>query len=269
MELNEFVSLIKAKRQTITSIIVIFMCLSAVITFVQPLKFGSVSQLIIIQKTGTEADAYNQIKSAEHLSNVLSSVVVSQSFYQRVMDAGYDIDAAYFSGNTNDQNKKWKKTVEAKALNDSGIIEISVYHADKNQLEKISQAVIYVLKTEHANYHGYGNNIELKVINEPVISRFPVKPNILLNFFLALIAGIVFALGYIYYLPGADYDVKIWPKKRTKSIVYSNVAMDGAESNWHSVKQVLEKEEVKDKDQGEAKLSERDFYRGGDMKNLF
>jgi capsular polysaccharide biosynthesis protein len=216
MELINFLRLIKAKKQTIISITAIFFALTLVITFIQPLKYGSESQILVVQDYGVGIDPYVAAKSNDYLSNILAQVVTSNSFFEEVLNSGFNIDKNYFPERADKRLKTWSETVSAKALNDTGIISINVYHTDKYQTEQIARAINYVLKTKNSMYHGGGNKVNVMTINEPIVSNWPIKPNIILNTLLGVILGLITSLYYIYLFPESQYNFSLMPKKKIK-----------------------------------------------------
>lgn len=217
MELKEYFSLIKIKQTTIISIMAIFMIAVAAICLVQPLKYSATSRLLIMQNYNYSSDLSAANSSNEYLSNLLVDVVGSRSFYDEVMASGFNIDQSHFGDTPKDQIKEWDKTIDAKSIKDIGVIEVNVYHQDKRQLDQISQAVNYVLKTKHGLYHGNSDLISIKIIDQPVFSTFPAKPNILLNLVLGFILGLTFSLSYIYFFQEAKYNFNLY--QTLKSLV--------------------------------------------------
>lgn len=211
MEFKDYLALISKKKSTMASFVFIFIILAIILTIIQPFKYGSSSQVLIIQNTASP-DPYTASKSTEYLSNILAKVIYSNSFFENVLNSGYAINKSYFGQTVKDQMKTWSKTVSAKAINDSGIISINIYHTDRSQAELINRAVVYTLQTKHGLYHGGGDNISIKVIDEPITSNYPVQPNLILNFSLALVLGLVFFLTYIYLFPEEKYNIRLVPK---------------------------------------------------------
>jgi len=198
MELNQVYNLFKSGKKAILLSMLIFVLLVIGVIVVQPLKFGSKSRLLIVQNANSGNDPYAVAKSNDYISSVLSNVVASNSFFNEVLSSGYNIDQKYFSSDIKKQMEKWQKTVEPIALSDAGIIEINVYHPDKTQAEQISLAINYTLKVKSAEYLSMGDKIDLKVIDQPTLSNWPIKPNIPLNFALAIVLGFIFGLSYEY-----------------------------------------------------------------------
>ncbi len=200
MELQHFVQLVRNRKKTIVAIMAIFLVIGAVVIFSQRFKYSSSSQVLVVQEYNRTVDAYTASKSSEYLSSVLANVITSNSFFTKVKEAGFGIDTDYFGTEAKDEMKTWQETVSAKSLNDSGIIAISVYHPDRAQAEKIVRSINYVLMTQHTAYHGSGDSVKIRLIDQPITSKFPVKPNIPLTVVLAIGLGFVTSLVYIYLL---------------------------------------------------------------------
>lgn len=210
MNINQYFNLLGSKKQTIAMVLAVFLSVAIVVSAFQPFNYGSSSKLLIIN-TFKETDPYTVSKSNEYLSNLLSQITSTNSFFEKVKNSSSNIDQGHFKGDSKKQMKKWVKTVKAKGLSDTGMIAIDVYHTDPDQAAEIARTVAYVLQTEHANYHGFGENIQIKMIDEPITSSFPVKPNVPLNLSLGLIFGILFSLCYVYLFPEKRYDLKLFP----------------------------------------------------------
>lgn len=201
MSLSYFWQLIIRKKSVIGIFVLAFFIVGVGLTLVQPLKYSSSLRLLVVQDAGAVAgDPYAIARSNEYLSDVLSKVTYSTSFYSRAVNAGFNIDKAYFGQTSKQVAKNWNKTIEVKKINNSGIISVTAYHPDQSQAEKISRAIGYVLITQNQSYHGLGDKISLKLLDEPINSAWPVKPNLPLNAALSLFLGLVFGLVYVYLL---------------------------------------------------------------------
>ncbi|PIV47213.1 hypothetical protein COS21_01145 [bacterium (Candidatus Gribaldobacteria) CG02_land_8_20_14_3_00_41_15] len=265
MEMTDFLSLIKKKRGTIASLVFIFLILASILTIIQPIKYGSSAQVLVIQNFAN-ADPYQASKSTEYLSNILAKVVYSNSFFENVLSSGYFVDKNYFGKTVKDQMKAWSKTVSAKAINDSGIISLAVYHTDRAQAESIAQAIIYTLQTKHGLYHGNGSNVSIKIIDEPITSNYPVKPNLILNLGLALVLGLLFSLVYIYLLPEEKYSFRLIPKSTKKPVEPIRQFAMPAPDFEAAESDVQEKEIEYDNDDLDI---HEEIARQGNMKNIF
>jgi capsular polysaccharide biosynthesis protein len=247
-ELKDFFNLIKRKKQTIMSVILVFLVVAMIVSFAQPLKYSSESRLLVVQNFPEETDPYAISKSNEYLTSILSKVISSNLFYEDIMDSGFLINRDYFSKNNNTKKemKNWRKTVYAKPISDSGIIDIKVYHQNKEQLAQIANAINFILKSKHNFYHGAGNNITIKIIDKPIISTWPTKPNVLLNVIVAFIFALILSLSYIYLFPEKKYDIRLWPKKKNKEDDLVNdfqFTENKFKDNWSSIGDVIKERE--------------------------
>lgn len=216
MENNIFLNLIRQKKQTVISITFLFVIIAIVITFAQPLSYAARAKLLVVQNLPVGTDAYVYSRTNEYLSTLLAKVIETNSFFNEVMNAGFDINRNYFSDDTNKQMKMWSQAIDAQPINDTGIISIIVYHPDKYQADQIIRAIDAVMKAKHADYHGAGDKVEIRIIDQPITSNLPVKPNIPLNIALGLVAGLIFSLVYIYLFPEDVFSVGLRSKQTTK-----------------------------------------------------
>jgi capsular polysaccharide biosynthesis protein len=209
------INLLIKKRGTIAIILVIFVLLAFIVTMFQPLKYGAKSKILVVQDVPTGSDPYALARSNAYLSVILSQVVATNSFYERVATSDNGVERRYFelSNDTEKTTKKWKKTVKAKTSGDTGIIEINVVHSDAEQAEVIAGAVFQILANDHEQFHG-GDNVEIKTIDPPIVSQ--ASPNIPVNFALAFLAGIVFSLFYVFQYPEDEHDLKLSKKSSTQ-----------------------------------------------------
>jgi len=215
MEFFDFIKLIKKKRGTIATLVFLLVVATVGISLLVPLKYSARSRLLVVQNTAG-ADPYTVSKSNEYLGNLFSEVVHSGSFYNFVLDSQYNINRDYFYGNYDKQMKTWQKTVQTKTLNDTGIIEINVYHTDPAQAQQIALAVNEVLISKNSNYQGSGQAIKVNIIDQPLVSSYPVKPNLIQNSALALAGGLMFSLFFIYLFPEERYNIQLWSARRPK-----------------------------------------------------
>ncbi len=220
MEFNEFLKLIARKKQTIFAMIFATLVITIGLSLISPLKYGAKSRLLVLQDAAS-SDAYSLSKSNEYLGNLFSQVVSSSSFYDQVRSSQYNIDKNYFSGNYSQQLKKWNQTVKTSTQGDTGIIEVNVYHPNVQEAKQIALAVNDILINKNQDYHG-GQNVKVNIIDQPLISNYPVKPNLPYNAVIAIVASLVFALFYIYIFPERKNDLNILGGKSHKNIKINN-----------------------------------------------
>lgn len=206
-------SLLKQKRQTLLSIFLIFLVIGSAFVLLQEFKFGTKSKILVIQEGYGRVDPYAVSRSVEYLSDLFSRVIYSNSFFSLVVSSDFDIEEGYFGEDATKQMKKWKKTISAKAVENSGIININIYHPDASQAKQIALAVNHILITQNQNYQGLGDSVKISVLDQPVVSKYPVKPDLFFNLLFILGLSLLFGLVYIYIFPEEKYDLNFFVSK--------------------------------------------------------
>lgn len=169
--------------------------LAVVLSFLRPLEYSSTIRLLIIQNVGT-VDAYTASRSAERIAEDLATITYTTSFFNKVMDAGFGIDESYFPEDELKMRKEWEKTVSTTVARSTGLLTIKVFHEDVEQAEQIAHAIAFVLTNEGWTYTS-GGNITVRLVDEPLNSRWPARPNIPTNAFSGFVLGGLVGVAYI------------------------------------------------------------------------
>lgn len=210
MEIKEFINLIGKKKQTLFIFIAFFILISAIFTFIQPFEYEAQSKILIIDEKSANSDPFSLAVKKEQIGMQLKNILESKDFTGEILPLGYKINNDFFK---NINGNKWKKIINVNLEHDVGILNIKIYNTDKVQADQISRAINSVLKTNIKKYTG-DEKLNIKIITQPEISRYPVKPNIFLNLSIGLILGFIAGLLYIYGFPEEKYNLRIFPKKR-------------------------------------------------------
>ncbi len=171
------------------------MALAILLSFLRPLEYSSTTRILITQDLGA-ADAYTASRSAERIADELAGIVYTSTFYSKVMEAGYNIDTTYFPEDEIKLRKKWEKAISASVSRSSGLLTIKAFHPDVTQAEELALATSYVLTTQGWTYSS-GSNITVQVVDAPLNSRYPVRPNLLVNGMSGLVLGLLGGAGYL------------------------------------------------------------------------
>jgi uncharacterized protein involved in exopolysaccharide biosynthesis len=170
--------------------------LSLIVSFVQPLKYSSTVRLLVLQDIGTNVDAFTASRSEERIADNLSTIIYTTTFFDQVLDSGFEIDESTFPVDDAKRRREWRKTVSATVSRGAGILTVSAFHQDVRQAEQLVRAVAAVLTTHVAEYTS-GTHIEVRLIDAPLNSRWPVKPNLLGNGLSGLVLGGLFGTAYV------------------------------------------------------------------------
>lgn len=199
MNQENFWKIIKQKSKTILAVsFVVAAIIFTVSTIIKPKYRSDMSVLVIQKQPEDKVDAFSAAKSAEYLSDIFSKIIFTDSFIDDVLQSPVGVKNKY-STNKEDRKKEWAKEVSAKKVNNTGIIEISVFDHSRKEAEKVAQAIAGNLSTNNQKYHGGGDKIVISVIDGPVTTQNPATPNIPLNILIGFVMGIIGAIGYLYF----------------------------------------------------------------------
>lgn len=175
-------------------------------TLLFPLEYRADAQVLIISKSRYGVDPYTVVKSAERVGENIAQIVGTSDFYTKVRDEeGYNIDWSRFDALTELKKRKlWKKTMQPGVVYGTGVLTLSAYHTDPQQAMNLVAAASEALVKRGWEY--VGGDVTIKVVNNPVVTRFPVRPNLITNGILGFVAGI---------LLGAVIIMRFWWKKET------------------------------------------------------
>jgi capsular polysaccharide biosynthesis protein len=152
------------------------------LSLLRPLEYRSSMTLLITQQAGS-SDAYTASRSAERLADDLARYVGTSNFFESVLTANFGVDASQFPPAQTQEAKRrkaWKKMVLTSVTRGTGMLTISVYNENPDQANRISQAIAFVLTQEGWRYTSVGN-ISVRLVNAPLASRWPVRPNLPAN----------------------------------------------------------------------------------------
>ena len=171
--------------------------LALIVSFVQPLRYSSTVRLLILQDLGSSVDAYTASRSEERVAENLSTIVYTSTFFDQVMASGFNVDVKAFPKEDVKRRRMWAQNVDATVSHGTGLLTIAAYHQDVAQAEQLVRAIAFVL-TQHVKEYTSGGNVEMRLVDAPLNSQWPVKPNILANvgsgFFLGCLVGTAYIL---------------------------------------------------------------------------
>ncbi len=160
------------------------------IAVLQTPMYKAGSRVSVIQKQVAGQDIYTISKSAQYLSNILKEAVYSDSFFNKMIAISEgEVEAQNFPLDSKKRREKWKDTVEVFIDRDLGLMEINVYYPRQEKARQINLAIAEVLVQEHQFYHGSGQNVEVKVLDYPIVADAPSTFNLWMASFLGLIIG--------------------------------------------------------------------------------
>lgn len=163
------------------------------LTFLWPLQYRADTQVLIISKSRYGVDPYTVVKSAERVGENLVQIMKTDDFLAKVRATpNYSFNWSTFDG-LNDRQKRrtWPKMVTGSVVYGTGVLNVSAYDQNPETAKQLAGAVAQTLTDKAWEY--VGGDVILKTVNVPVATRFPSKPNPLVNAGVGFLAGVLLA----------------------------------------------------------------------------
>lgn len=188
---NSPLVILKKRFKFIIFIGLIIGLVSLLVSLLFPLEYRADAQALIISKSRYGVDPYTVVKSAERVGENLVQVIGTSDFYDKVMiQPNYNLDKSKFENISERAKRKlWQKTVQSSVVYGTGVLNISAFSTDPAQAKQMAGATVDTLASKGWEY--VGGDVTIKVVNQPVATRFPARPNIVLNFVMGFLVGIV------------------------------------------------------------------------------
>lgn len=169
--------------------------LAVALSLIQPLQYASSIRLLITQPASTSLDAYTVLKSNERIAQSLSQLIYTSTFFENILSQAKGVNIAYFPQDEYDRRKLWQKTVTTGVEPNSGLMTVTIYHAERSQARALVLAAADELTKQAPNY--FGLSVRLQVIDAPLDSRWFARPDFLTNAFSGLILGFLVGIGWV------------------------------------------------------------------------
>ena len=163
--------------------------MSGALSLLLPLQYRAETQVFILSRTPAGVDPFTLVKTAERIGANLSYIVYTSSFFDRVLTLTRDqIAREYFGANDREQRKAWRDSIDVGVVPGTGFLRVAAFHEDPRQAAILAQAVATTLVDRGWEY--VGGEVQIKSVDNVVISRFPVRPNILMNILTGFLIGV-------------------------------------------------------------------------------
>ncbi|MEK7648341.1 MAG: hypothetical protein AAB400_00295 [Patescibacteria group bacterium] len=183
--------------KTILGFALIGAVLGLVGSFLRPLEYSSTLSLLIVPKNISTADPYTALRSIDRIADNLSQIVYTSTFFDKVFSKSAGPDRAQFGSDEIKKRKKWHRSVAVSINRGTGLFKITAYHLQPIQARLLAESVADVLIAEGWQY--VGADFEIKLVDAPLESRYPVRPNIPFVVLGSMLAGISAGLIYVFW----------------------------------------------------------------------
>lgn len=167
----------------------VFSLVSAVGSLFFPKQYSATSQVLIISRDKSGADPYTQARSAEKIGANLAQIMDTTDFYNKVLgNSSLSFDREPWKNLLDrQQRKKWTKDVQGSMLYGVSVMNVKVFSYSQVEAINLSAAVSQTLVSQGWEY--LGGDVAIKLISEPLVSRWPVRSNIGLNALIGFVIG--------------------------------------------------------------------------------
>jgi capsular polysaccharide biosynthesis protein len=190
-------SILKQRFKTIFFLGLLVGIVSVLASLLFPLEFRADAQVLIISRSRYGVDPYTVAKSAERIGESIAQVVSTNDFYNKVIaQPQYTLDLSKFTDvNERVKRKRWDEAVDASVVYGTGVLNISAYHKVPDQARQLAGAVADTLIAHAVDY--VGGDVSFKILNQPVSTAIPVRPNLLINFGAGFLLGALLAVFWV------------------------------------------------------------------------
>ena len=184
------IDVLKKRSKIIVATGLLFAIAAALVSFAFPLQYRADAQVFIISQSRFGVDPYTVVRSAERIGENITQIMKTNDFYQKVTtQSTFGLDTSYFEGvPEREKRERWNKTIESSVVFGTGVLNISAYHENPEQAKAYAAASVQALVDRGWEY--IGKEVTIKIINAPVVTKWPARPNIIVNTLLGFMLGI-------------------------------------------------------------------------------
>jgi len=163
------------------------------VTLLFPLHYRADTQVLILSHARFGMDPYTVVKAGERIGENLSQVIRTEDFFERVkLQQNTHIDWSYFDTlSPREKRKTWERAISPSVVYGSSMLSIRAYHPDRAQAAALAGSVADTLVSAHMEY--VGGDVSIRMVNSPIATSYPVRPNPLLNAVAAAFVGMLYA----------------------------------------------------------------------------
>ncbi len=164
--------------------------LSVAVSFLFPLQYRADAQILILPRVQYGTDPFSATKAAEQVAENLSSVVTTDEFRSLVVNAlPSELQGSFTRSTPKKTRSYWNKTVETSPVFGTNFLSVSAYSTDKQIANQIVSVVAQILLERGQEYTP--SPIMPRIINNPIVSDYPARPNLPMNAGLGFVVGVL------------------------------------------------------------------------------
>lgn len=190
-EILTYLKPLKKYWQINLSLTVIILLIAIIPALLQTPEYRSKSTVLIIPQQELALEPIKASATAEVLINLVSKIIYSDTFLQKVESSYPDISKV-LPQNQKGKKQAWLKMVKFNLTDQTGFGEVITYHPDKKSAQALNTIILDTFQNSLADYVYSEKQFQVQIINYPDTSEQPVRPNLIINLIIAIVAGFVF-----------------------------------------------------------------------------
>ncbi|PID52772.1 MAG: hypothetical protein CR972_00245 [Candidatus Moraniibacteriota bacterium] len=185
------------------TILIAMIAIATVLFFISAFmtsKYHAEIKVLIVQKNYViEEDFYNSNRMSNYVGKVFSRVIYTDAFLNQVLQSPLNIRKT-FSMDSRERKKEWGEMVSVDRLGDVGIVRVSVFDVEEDVAVNTAKAIAWAMSKKKNEYFSDAENLDIRIIDEPIVHDIKTRPNIYVNTIFGLLIGLVGSIGYIFFL---------------------------------------------------------------------
>lgn len=178
------------RSKIIFAVGILFAVIGLGVSFVFPLEYRADAGVLIVPKTRFGVDPYTVVKSAERVGDNLAAVMKTDDFRAKVKLTEPNLNWGELDAQTaREQRRLWPRMVSASVVYGTGVLRVSAYNVEPSQAVAFAAAAAQTLATKGFEY--VGGDMTIRVVDNPVVTPWPVRPNIPVNMALGFVVGVL------------------------------------------------------------------------------
>lgn len=163
------------------------------IGLISPLEYRADAELLILTRQQSGTDPLTVARAQEQIAGQLAENVEKDLFYNQVIaDNTLPSEVVERFTSIEDDRKRrkaWNKAVEARANVGTSLLTLTAYDTNAEHAEQLASQMAQTLIQNGTEY--VGTLVVGRVVNEPIATDWPVRPNIFLHALFGFIIGIM------------------------------------------------------------------------------
>lgn len=162
-----------------------------------PKQYSAESKVYVMADGRASTLVTAPVQSIKFLSKSLVYLITSPDFAKKVIDSpDASFDPEPWNGlDERSRRNLWHRNVHPCLIRGTGLIRLKVYSGDKADALAFSRAITQTLAQRGFEYTG--NEVTVKVVSEPLVSRWPARPHYVWNIIFGFLAGILASVAWI------------------------------------------------------------------------